>query len=460
MALRLYNSLTSKKETFKPIEKNEVKVYTCGPTVYDNTHIGNLRAFIFADILKRVLEYNMYDIKHVMNITDVGHLTSDADKGEDKMTKALKREGKPITLIAMKELGEFYTQKFKEDIFDLDIMPANFITKASEHIEENINLIKILKEKGYTYDTNDGIYFDTSKFKGYGKLGKINLKGLKKGARVDPKEKKNLTDFALWKFSTRGESIGWDSPWGKGFPGWHIECSSMATKYLGQPFDIHTGGIDLMPTHHQNEIAQSEAAYDKPLANYWLHSEFLILNKNKMAKSKGTFITLNDIKEKGFSPLAYRLLTLGTHYRKPLNFSWEALQGAQNTFEHFLNHVRSLGLGIGKINKKYKSKFIKNINDDLDMPLAIATTHELLKSSLKNEDKLATILDFDKVLGLKLEIALFPNEFPKEVVELAKERQDARFYEDWKKADKLREKIRKLGYEVEDIEKSYRLIRK
>lgn len=457
MALKLYNSLTCKKETFKPIEKNEVKVYSCGPTVYDFAHLGNLRAFMFADILKKVLEYNLYDVKHVMNITDVGHLTSDEDEGEDKMTKALKREGKELTLIAMERLGEFYAKKFSEDIFELNIEPANFTPKASEHIKENIALIETLKEKGYAYDTSDGIYFDTSKFKEYGKLGKIDLKGLKSGARITSKEKKNPTDFSLWKFN---DSIGWDSPWGKGFPGWHIECSSMAAKYLGQPFDIHTGGIDHIPVHHQNEIAQSEAAHDKPLANYWLHSEFLVLDKEKMSKSKGTFLTLNSIKEKGFSPLAYRMLTLGTHYKKPLNFSWEALQGAQNTFEYFHNHVRALGLNIGEINKKYKAKFLKQINDDLNMPLAIATAHELLKSNLENKDKLATLLDFDKVLGLKLELALFPNELPKDVVELAKERQTARFHEDWKKADKLREKIKKLGYEIIDIEKDYRLIPK
>ncbi|MFH1968196.1 MAG: cysteine--tRNA ligase, partial [bacterium] len=330
MALELYNTLSLKKEIFKPIENKKVGLYTCGPTVYNFVHIGNLRTFIFEDILRRVLEYNDFEVKHVMNITDVGHLISDNDEGEDKIEKSAREQKKSAWQIAY-----FYTEEFKKDIAELNIEPAQIMPKATEHIQEQIDLIKKLEAKGVVYKIRDGIYFDTSKFKKYGKLGNHEPEQARFRARININtEKKHPADFALWKFSPRlgsGQArrqMEWPSPWGIGFPGWHIECSAMAVKYLGQPFDIHTGGIDHIPVHHQNEIAQSEMAYDKPLANYWLHGEFLVIDQKKMAKSEDNFITLNTLKEKNINPLAYRFLILNSHYRKPLNFSWEALESA------------------------------------------------------------------------------------------------------------------------------------
>ncbi|MBU2219414.1 cysteine--tRNA ligase, partial [Patescibacteria group bacterium] len=357
MAIKFFNTLTLKKEFFKPIKNKRAGIYTCGPTVYNFVHIGNLRAYIFEDILRRTLEYNGYKIKHVMNITDVGHLSSDEDTGEDKIEKSAREQKKSAW-----EIAGFYTKQFQKDIIELNIEPAHLMPKATEHIKEQIGLIKILEKKGFTYKTKDGIYFNTSKFKDYGKLGKIDIKGLREGARIEKGEKKNPTDFALWKLSSSGEKrqMEWDSPWGKGFPGWHIECSAMSTKYLGQPFDIHAGGIDHIPVHHQNEIAQSEAAYDKPLAKYWLHGEFLVIDQKKMSKSEGNFITLNILKEKNFNPLSYRFFVLSSHYRKPLNFSWQAMEAGQRGLEHLYNQISNLKSQIsktGNINSDFKKKF-------------------------------------------------------------------------------------------------------
>jgi len=454
MALKFYNTLHRKKEEFKPIKKGRVGLYTCGPTVYDFSHIGNLRTYIFEDILRRTLEYNGYEVKHIMNITDVGHLTSDEDTGEDKVEKAAREKKKSAWQIA-----EFYTEQFKKDLADLNIEPAEVMPKATDHIKEQITLIKKLEQKGFTYKTSDGIYFDTSKFKNYGKLGKIDIKGLKKGARVKEGEKKNLTDFALWKFSPRLHSgqarrqMEWKSPWGVGFPGWHIECSAMSVKYLGQPFDIHAGGIDHIPVHHQNEIAQSEAAYDKPLANYWVHGGFLVAKQKKMAKSEGAFITLKTLKEKGFNPLAYRFFVLGTHYRKPLNFSWTALEAGEKGLKNLYNQLRNLGNKGGKINKKKKNKFLKKINDDLNAPQALAVMQKILKSKLSNGDKLATLLDFDKILGLRLMEAAKPVKIPKKIKELAEKREKLRKEKKWSEADELRQQIKKLGYQIEDTKR-------
>ncbi len=456
MALKIYNTLHKKKEEFKPIKKGRVGFYACGPTVYDFAHIGNLRTYIFEDILRGILEYNSYKVRHVMNITDVGHLTSDEDIGEDKVEKAAKEKKKSAWQIA-----EFYTKQFKKDLTDLNIAPANVMPKATDHIKEQIALIKKLEQKGFTYKTSDGIYFDTSKFKGYGKLGKIDIKGLKKGARVKEGEKKNLTDFALWKFSLKEgkRQMEWESPWGVGFPGWHIECSAMSTKYLGQPFDIHAGGIDHIPVHHQNEIAQSEAAYNKPLANYWMHGEFLVAKQKKMAKSEGAFITLNTLKEKGFNPLAYRFFVLGTHYRKPLNFSWVALEAAEKGLKNLYSQLRNLGNKVGKVDKEYKNKFLKKINDDLNTPQALAVAQKILKSKLSNGDKLATLLDFDKILGLRLIEAIRPVKIPKKIEELAEKREKLRKEKKWSEADELRQQIKKLGYQIEDTKKGPLLAR-
>jgi cysteinyl-tRNA synthetase len=458
MKLKFYNTLHRKKEEFKSIKKGRVGLYTCGPTVYDFSHIGNLRTYIFEDILRRTLEYNGYKVRQVMNITDVGHLTSDEDTGEDKVEKAAREKKKSAWQIAA-----FYTEQFKKDIAALNIEPASVFPKATDHIKEQVALIKKLEQKGFTYKTSDGIYFDTSKFKDYGKLGRINIKGLKKGARVKEGEKKNITDFALWKFSPRlgsGQArrqMEWKSPWGIGFPGWHIECSAMSTKYLGQPFDIHAGGIDHIPVHHQNEIAQSEAAYNKPLANYWLHGEFLVVKEKKMAKSEGAFITLKTLEEKGFNPLAYRFFVLGTHYRKPLHFSWEALEAAEKGLKNLYNQISAIGRQSSelrkKVDKKFKEKFLKAINNDLNMPQALAVAQKILKAKLSNGDKLATLFDFDKILGLKLAEAVLAVKIPKKIKELAEKREKLRKEKKWSEADELRRQIKKLGWQIEDTKK-------
>ena len=459
MAIKFFNTLALKKEFFKPIKNKKAGIYTCGPTVYNFVHIGNLRTYIFEDILRRTLEYNGYKVKHVMNITDVGHLSSDEDTGEDKIEKSAREQKKSAW-----EIAGFYTKQFQKDIIELNIESAHLMPKATEHIKEQIGLIKILEKKGFTYKTKDGIYFNTSKFKDYGKLGKLKKKIDQKYGRIKPsKEKRNLADFALWKFSPpaggKKRQMEWKSPWGMGFPGWHIECSAMSTKYLGQPFDIHAGGIDHIPVHHQNEIAQSEAAYDKPLAKYWLHGEFLVIDQKKMSKSEGNFITLNILKEKNFNPLSYRFFVLSSHYRKPLNFSWEALEAAQRGLEHLYNQISNLKSQIsktGNINSDFKKKFLEKINDDLNTPKALAVVQEILKSRLITDDcKLATILDFDKVLGLKIKESLATAKIPEKVKKLADRRELARQSKNWQEADKLRKQIRKLGYEIEDTKEGY-----
>jgi len=454
MDLKLYNTLSREKEIFKPLKPGDVGMYNCGPTVYYFAHLGNLRAYIFADILRRVLVYNKYSVKQVINITDLGHLSSDEDEGEDKMTKGLRREGKPITMEAMKELAQFYTARFLEDLDSLNIKHPDVLPKASEHIREQIELIKELEKKGFTYKTSDGVYFDTAKKEDYGELSGIDIESLKEESRIKKNpEKKSPADFALWKFN---DDLGFDTPWGKGFPGWHIECSAMAMKYLGKHFDIHTGGIDHIPVHHTNEIAQSEAATGERFVNYWLHSGFLNTEGAKMAKSEGNFITLKTLVEKGLSPLSYRYLVLSAHYRSPLTFSWESLEGAQTAlnkiYKHFLQLVEIKPQQVGEVDEKYREKFLAYTNDDLDTPKALALLWELVKDdSVSPSNKKATLLDFDKVLGLgfaeqKLE------EIPEEILRLVEEREEARKQEDWQKSDEIRTKITSLGYEIKDTD--------
>lgn len=446
MSLKLYNTLNRRLEIFKPIKPGKLGLYTCGPTVYNYAHLGNLRTYIFTDILKRVLKYNNYKVKHVMNITDVGHLTSDADQGEDKIEEGAKREGKTAKAIA-----DFYTKIFQQNLADLNILPPNKWTKATEHITEQIALIKKLVKKGFTYKTTDGIYFDSAKLKDYGKLANIKKQKLQAGARIKLGAKKNMTDFALWKFSppTGKRQMEWASPWGIGFPGWHLECSAMSVKYLGQPFDIHCGGIDHIPVHHTNEIAQSEAANDRPLANYWLHGEFLLIKEGKMAKSANNFLTLQSIIDKGLWPIAYRYFLLQTHYRKQLNFSWPALQAATNGLRHLYNSASLLtNKAIG--NKTTSHKFLKLINDDLNIPEALALVWETLKNKKIN---LTTLLKFDEVLGLKIKqnlISRQQNLWPAQVQKLVRERDQARKNKDWGRSDELRNELQKLGYKVED----------
>lgn len=449
MGLKIYNTLGRKKQEFKPIKKGVVSMYTCGPTVYQYAHIGNLRAYIASDILRRTLEYNGYKVKQVMNITDVGHLTSDADSGEDKVEKEAKKEGKTA-----KEITKFYADQFTQDIKALNIeLPVKFAW-ASKYIKEQIALVQKLEKKGYTYLASDGVYFDTAKFKGYGKLGKVST-GIARVAHS--KDKKRLTDFALWKFSgSEKRQQEWKSPWGVGFPGWHLECSAISSTELGQPFDVHTGGIDHILIHHNDEIAQSEAAYGKPLANFWVHNEFLLVNDKKMAKSANNFYTLSDVVKLGFEPLAFRYFAMAGQYSTKLNFSKTALSGAQNSlnklravFDEPVKRVSGKAKG-GHVCKMRQKRFLAAINDDLNLPRALAVVWDLLKSNKTLADKQATLLEFDKVLGLGLK-DYKPSAIPSEVQKLAIEREKARQEKDWKKADKLRGQISKLGFEVKDI---------
>ncbi len=455
MPLQIYNTLTRKKEIFKPLKKNIVGLYTCGPTVYNYAHIGNLRTYIFEDILKRVLIYNKFKVKHVMNITDVGHLTSDSDTGEDKMEKGAKREGKTVW-----EIADFYTKAFMSDIKKLNITKAEIICKATDYIKEQIELIKKLGKKGFTYIIEDGVYFDTSKLKDYGKLAKLDIEGLKAGARIEVVSgKKNITDFALWKFSPeeKKRQMEWNSKWGKGFPGWHIECSAMSMKFLGETFDIHCGGIDHIPVHHTNEIAQSEAATGKKFVNFWMHGEFLNLEKEKMAKSGENFITLSTLEERNFDPLVYRFFCLSAHYRSSLNFSFESLESAKKGFENLKNKILEIKKEKNKDNKKikekYKSEFLKLINNDLDMPKAVALLWDLTKEKeISGKSKLNLILDFDKVFGLNLK-KIKEEKVPKEILDLVKKREKARKEKDFAESDKLRKLINEKGYALEDTEK-------
>jgi len=447
MSLRLYNTLTRKKEIFKPLKKGQVGIYSCGPTVYWYQHIGNLRSYIFSDILKRVLKYNKYNVKHVMNVTDVGHLTSDADEGEDKIEKAAAKEGKKA-----EDIANYYLKIFQQDLKKLNIIEPDVWPKATEHIKEQIELVKILEAKGYTYKTSDGIYFNTKKFKDYGKLARLKKKGLKAGKRVDIGEKKNKTDFALWKFS---DSPGkrqqeWDSPWGVGFPGWHIECSAMSSKYLGKQFDIHTGGEDHIPVHHTNEIAQSEAAFNKkPWVKFWIHGAFLKFRGEKMAKSSGKIATITDLQEQGYAPLDYRYFVLTAHYRKQLNFTLDNLKNSQNSLER-LKRIISEIKEDNKINKNYLEKFEKTMDDDLNTPEALQILWKLVRDE-KAEGKIKAIKKIDEVFGLDL-LKKEKIEIPKNIQDLIKKREEARKQKQWKKADELREKIKKLGYQVDDTE--------
>ncbi len=455
MNIFLQNTLTGKKEKFDPIKEGEVSMYNCGPTVYNYAHIGNLRSYVFSDILRRTFEYNGLKVKQVINVTDIGHLSSDNDDGEDKMTKALKREGKPMTLEAMREVADFYFEEFKKDLSSLNIELPEKFPFASDYIQEDIDLINKLTEKGFTYKISDGIYFDISKFPEYGKLGNINISESEQSRIGLNPEKKNSRDFAVWKFNSE---LGYDASFGKGFPGWHVECSAMARKYLGQPFDIHTGGIDHIPVHHNNEIAQSEAAYGETFANFWLHNAHLNIGEDKMAKSGENFITLQTLRERKIDPLALRYIFLGARYSSPLQFSWNALEGAQTT----LKRLRNILSVVDSINHKkitdkdnivneYKTKFNNLINEDLETPKALALMWEVFSDNknISFESRKKIILDFDRVLGLELsKVESF--EIPENVQKLMKEREEARANKDFAKSDELRLEIEKLGFEVKD----------
>ncbi len=454
MQLRLYNSLTRAKESFQPVQAGQVGLYTCGPTVYNYAHIGNLRTYIFEDVLKRTLSYHGYEVKHVMNITDVGHLTGDRDMGDDKLEEGARREGKTAW-----EIAAYYTAAFRQDMERLNLLEPSIWCKATDTIPEQIELIRTLEDKGYTYRTRDGIYFDTARFPGYTRLSHQNIEALQEGARVEINpEKRSATDFALWKFSPADvqRQMEWASPWGVGFPGWHIECSAMSMKYLGDQLDIHCGGTDHIDVHHTNEIAQSEAATGRPFFNFWMHGAFLIIaGGKKMAKSEGNFLTLhNAFIEKGIDPLAYRYATFQTHYRKPMEYSPEAMAGAVNGFQHLRNQVRTLkeaaGDRQGQINDRLRQKFMGEIGDDLNMPRALAVMQELLKSQLVAEDRLATVFDFDQVLGLDLNRVDKTDALPAAIEQMVAERIQARQERDFGRSDELRDAIEAKGYVVQD----------
>lgn len=446
--MKLYNTLTHRKEEFKPIRGKSVRMYSCGPTVYAYAHIGNLRCFIFADVLRRALEFSGYRVRHVMNITDVGHLVGDADAGEDKMELARKREKKTAW-----DVAKFYTDAFLVDMKKLNLQKHYWMPFATAHIDDQIELIRKLEKKGFTYRTSDGIYFDTAKLKDYGKLTGQRREEMVAGARVGVNEEKRQPwDFALWKFSPKDQKreMEWESPWGEGFPGWHIECSVMSRKYLGQPFDIHTGGIDHIPTHHTNEIAQSEAAYGVPLANLWMHGEFLLVQEGRMGKSEGNLITLSEVEKRGFHPLAYRYFTLGAHYRSKLNFTWEAVGAAQNALLGLYDTVREWKKPRGKAGE-YEKRFQAALSDDLNMPEALAVMWELVKSDLPSSAKAKTLLRFDEVLGLDLkQYVAKPLKVPAAVQQLVEEREEARKAKNWALSDELRKKIEVAGFVVED----------
>lgn len=452
MKINLYNTLSREKEEFKPLKKGEVGMYTCGPTVYWYQHIGNLRTYVFSDVLRRVLEYNDLKVNHVINITDVGHLTSDADDGDDKMEAAALKEGR-----SAQEIADHYLQIFVQDLGKMNILEPGTWSRATDHIEEQIELIATLEEKGYTYKTSDGVYFDSLKFPNYANLGKLNLEGLEEGKRVDIGEKKNKSDFALWKFSEeKGKrQQEWESPWGLGFPGWHIECSAMSMKYLGEHFDIHTGGEDHVQVHHTNEIAQSEAATGKKFVNYWLHGAFLTTKGEKVSKSKGGLYTVSELEDLGYGALDYRYMCLLTHYRKPLDFTLEHLDAAKKTYSRLCRKVGEIRGQKHKgkdSSKMYEKEFLEAVNDDLNMPLAVQVVLKMVDDFDFDPIKKIKLLEkFDSVLGLSFsEMKEEKIEVPKHIIDMVEQREKMRKDKMFEEADMLRDRIKEEGYVLED----------
>lgn len=451
--MKIFNTLTRKKEEFIPIDEGKVKIYSCGPTVYYYAHIGNLRAYLFMDNLRRVLKYNGYELKHAMNITDVGHLESDADDGEDKMEKAAKRENKNPY-----EIAEFYTQKFMQDLDKLNISKPEIICKATEHIKDMEEYVKTIIKNGYAYETENTIYFDTSKLDKYGVLSNIKIDEQKAGARVEfDSNKRNVTDFALWIKAPENHIMKWDTFWGKCYPGWHIECSAMSRKYLGETFDIHTGGIDHIPIHHENEIAQSKGYCSKIPAHYWMHVDFLQVNGGKMSKSLNNLYTLEDLEEKGYEPLVYRMFNFSSHYRNKINFTWEAMDAAKVALnrirEGYLKHLNGNEIIDEEILNSYRKRFLEAINDDLNMPVAMSVVWDVIKESKKSKQFKDLLLEFDEVLGLNLKEytgAEKLGELSEEILKILEERKLARENKDFKKSDELRDLLKEKGYIVKD----------
>ena len=458
--LKIFNTLSREKEEFKPVGKT-VTMYSCGPTVYNYAHIGNLRTYVFMDEVRRVLKYNGYKLKGVMNITDVGHLLSDGDEGEDKMQKASREQKKTPW-----EIAEYYTSVFFEDIAQLNIGKPEIIAKATDHIDDMIKYVETLIEKGYAYETSDGIYFDIGKFPDYGKLSRLSLDDQIAGARVEVNsEKRHPADFALWKKAAPEHIMQWQSPWGMGFPGWHIECSTMSRKYLGSLIDIHSGGVDHIPVHHENEIAQSEALEGAKTVNTWMHGEFMLVNGGKMSKSLGNTYTIAQLKEKGFDPLSFRYFCLNTHYRKKLNFTFESLEASQTAYRRLLSllgaHKKSTQNTDTCVLDKYKAEFLEAINDDINIPLAMGVLWTMVKEK-PSKDIFALALEFDKVLGLNLKDAKEEEkkeetaiDVPDDIKAIAEERWEARKNKDWAKSDELRAVLAQKGYVVVDSKEGY-----
>ena len=452
MDIYFYNTLTRKKEEFKPINKNEIRIYSCGPTVYKDATIGNMRTNIMQDVLRRVLKYNGYKLKHAMNITDVGHLVSDGDEGEDKMLKSAREEHKtPL------EIAKHYTELFFEDLKALNIETPEIICKATDHIPEMLEYVEKLMKNGYAYETSTAIYFDISKLDQYPILSNINLDDQKAGARVDvDTEKRNPYDFALWIKAPKNHLMKWDSPWGPSYPGWHIECSAMGQKYLGEQFDIHTGGIDLIPTHHENEIAQSKGECGKIPANYWIHGEYLLINGGKMSKSLGNVYLIKDITKRGYDALVYKLFSYSCHYRNKLNFTWEGIDAAAKSLERLKKGYQAHKNGNDIVEdekiKDLEKRFHEAINDDLNMPLAMGVVWETVRYEKKSTKIAELLLKFDTVLGLKIdeEQKVKELEIPEEILKLIEKRKKAREEKNWEESDRLRDLIKEKGYEVKD----------
>jgi cysteinyl-tRNA synthetase len=453
-SVKIYNTLTRQKEEFVSLVPGKVTMYTCGPTVYNYAHIGNLRTYIFMDILRRTLKYNGYKLQNVMNITDVGHLVSDEDEGEDKMIKGAREQQKTPW-----EIAEFYTDVFMKDIETLNIEKPEIIPKATDHISEMISFVVGLQEKGYAYETSDGIYFDISKFPGYGKLSRLNLEEQMAGARVEVNdEKRHPADFALWKKAPKEHIMQWESPWGMGYPGWHIECSAMSRKYLGDRFDIHTGGVDHIPVHHENEIAQSEALLGHPSANYWMHGEFMMVNNGKMSKSLGNCYTIADLREKGFDPLAFRYMCLNAHYRNKLNFTWDVMQASQVSYDRFIEGALQHKEGTAVIPKDVLDSFLADfedaINDDLNIPKALGIAWNMVRYPEKSNDIYNLLLKTDTIFGLGIKDAESKAQdqpqLDAEIERLIEERQQARKEKNWKLADEIRDKLKTMGIELMD----------
>ena len=452
MDIYFYNTLTKQKDLFKPIEEGKVKIYSCGPTVYKDATIGNMRTNLLNDTLRRVLKYNGYELKHVMNITDVGHLVSDGDEGEDKMLKSAREEHKsPL------EIAEHYTKLFFRDLERLNIETPEVVCKATDHIKEMLEMVQKIMKNGYAYETSTAIYFDVSKLDKYGILSGINLNDQKAGARVDiDPEKRNPYDFALWIKAPENHLMKWDSPWGPSYPGWHIECSAMGQKYLGEQFDIHTGGIDLIPTHHENEIAQSKGACGKIPANYWMHGEYLLIDGGKMSKSLGNVYLVKDFIKRGYDPIVYKLFSYSCHYRNKLNFTWEGIEAASKSLERlkkgYIVHLNGKDEVDEDVINEYEERFHKAINDDLNMPAAMGVVWEVVRQDKKSDKFAKLLLKFDTVLGLKIdeECNKPKEELPEEILELIEERKKARENKEWNKSDELRDIIKEKGYEIKD----------